>query len=74
MKKSDIVTVVLIASMSVIVAFFAANAIFENVASEEVTVKTIERIDPTVVEPDERIFNEDSINPTVEVRIDSGDE
>lgn len=74
MKKSDIVTVVLIASMSVIVAFFATNAIFENVASEEVTVKTIERIESSVVEPDERIFNEDSINPTVEVRIDSGDE
>lgn len=74
MKKSDIVTVVLIASMSVIIAFFATNAIFENVASEEVTVKTIERIESSVVEPDERIFNEDSINPTVEVRIDSGDE
>lgn len=74
MKKSDIVTIVLIASMSVLVAFFATNAIFNNIASEEVTVKTIDKIEPDVVQPDERIFRKDSINPTVEVRIDSGNE
>lgn len=74
MKKSDIVTIVLIASMSVIVAFFATNAVFDNIASEEVTVKTINKIESSVVEPDERIFNENSINPTVEVHIDSGNE
>lgn len=74
MKKSDIVTIVLIASISVIVAFFATNAVFENIAEEEVTVKTIDKIESDVVIVDEQIFSKDSINPTVEVRIDSGDE
>lgn len=71
MKKTDIATIILIASMSVIVAFIAANAIFDNIAAEEVTVKTIKEISTEVVEPDEAIFNKDAINPTIEVQINT---
>lgn len=71
MKKSDIATIVLIVSVSVLVAFFTTQAIFNNFATEEVNVKTIEAIDTSVAEPDPDVFNEEAINPTVEVQIDA---
>lgn len=74
MKKSDIATVVLIASISVILAFIGTNAVFENIVAEEVTVKTIEKVDTEFVQPDDAIFNENAINPTVEVKINTGEE
>jgi hypothetical protein len=74
MKKNDIATIVLIATASVIVAFFATNAIFDNIATEEVRVRTIEPITTEVAEPDPAIFNKDAINPTVEVQIDADGE
>ncbi|NCO10790.1 hypothetical protein GW930_02715 [Candidatus Saccharibacteria bacterium] len=74
MKKNDIATIVLIAAASVIVAFFATNTIFENIATEEVRVRTIEPMTTEIAEPDPAIFNEDAINPTVEVQIDADGE
>jgi hypothetical protein len=72
MKKSDIAMIVLIASVSILVSFFATQALFGGAANESVKVKTVERIDAVIVEPDTAIFNDDAINPTVEVQVGSG--
>ena len=72
MKKTDIAMIILIASVSILVSFFATRAIFGDVANEDVKVKTIEKIDAEIVEPDSAIFNEDAINPAVEVQVGSG--
>lgn len=72
MKKTDIAMIILIASISVIGAFFATSAFFDNAASENVTVKTIEAITADVADPDPAIFNEQAINPAVEVQVGSG--
>ena len=72
MKKTDIAMIVLIASVSVIAAFFATHAIFDGIASENATVKTVEAITSEVTPPDPAIFNENAINPTVEVQVGSG--
>lgn len=72
MKKTDIAMIVLIASVSVIVAFFATNAIFGNTSTQEVKVKTIEKISDTEATPDPALFNVDAINPTVEVQVGAG--
>lgn len=69
MKKSDIAMIVLIASVSVVVAFFVAKSIFGDFNSGKVTVKTIDLIESTIVEPDTKIFNENAINPAVQVEI-----
>lgn len=69
MNKADIAMIVLIASMSMLVAYFGARAVIGDPDSESVTVKTIEQIHPEVEEPDPRVFNERAINPTVEVVI-----
>lgn len=69
MKKSDIAMLVLIASLSILVAYFIGGAVFGNIEEDPVSVKTIERFDTAVEEPSEHIFNDRAINPTVEIFI-----
>lgn len=69
MKKSDIATIILIASMSVLLAYFGAKALIGDVQNESVQVKTTDPITTEVKEPDATVFNSDAINPTVEVII-----
>ena len=72
MKKSDIAMIILIAAVSMMIAYFAAQAILGNVQNESVQVKTIDRITTEVEEPDSSVFNSNAINPTVEVIIGGG--
>lgn len=72
MKKSDLILIILIASVIIVVAFFATRAVFGGAPNESVRVKTIEKIDATIVEPDSVIFNSNAINPAVEVKINPG--
>lgn len=69
MKKSDITMIIIVAFLSMMVAFFVAKAIFGDVHTESVKVKTIEKISSELDQPDEDIFNEDAINPAVQVQI-----
>lgn len=70
MKKTEIAMIILIASLSVLVAYFIAKATpLGNAANESVTVQTVEEITADVAEPDPAVFNEEAINPTVEVFI-----
>ena len=69
MKNSDIAGITFIASLSVIVAFFIADAVIGRPTDESVRVKTIDPITAEVETPDSSIFNADAINPTVEVVI-----
>jgi hypothetical protein len=72
MKKSDITTLVFIALISVVVAFFVAKAIFPSAYINSTKVKTIKSISSQVVSPREDIFSKDAINPAVKVQITSG--
>jgi hypothetical protein len=74
MKRTDIAMIVLIASVSVILAFFVTRSFFGGEVNEPVNVKTIERIEPTLSEVDANIFNENAINPAVEVQITPGNQ
>ena len=69
MKKTDIAMIILIAAVSITVAFFVTKAVFGDTATEEVKVKTIETISSEVVPPSDKIFNSNAINPAVEVQI-----
>lgn len=61
--------ILLIAIVSVVVAFFVTRSIFGGSATEAVKVDTMEKITSQVTEPDPAIFNSDAINPAVEVQI-----
>ena len=70
MKTSDIAMIILIASVSVGVAFAAVSAIPGLKQSDElVKVKTIDEYSKTLEDPDPAVFNKDAINPTVDVTI-----
>lgn len=73
MKNSDIAMIVLIASISVALAFFVANSLpFLKVDEQSAKVPTIESIPYGISEsdmPDPMVFNEDAINPTVKTVI-----
>lgn len=73
MKKSDIAMIVFIASVSVLLSFFIAKSIFGDTYEGSVVVKTIEKIEPTFVQPSEEIFNDNAINPTVPVNVHGTD-
>jgi len=69
MKKSDIAMIIFIASVSVVIAFFVAKAIFGDVNNGTAKVKTIDLIDSSIVQPSTDIFNKNAINPSVFVTI-----
>lgn len=69
MKKTDIAMIILIASVSVLIAYFVAKSIFGDVYSGTAKVKTIDAISETIEEPSTDIFNKDAINPAVQVQI-----
>lgn len=75
MKKSDIAMIILIASISMVVAYFVVKAIpvFQG-TNEPKQVSTFEQISSDVAEPDPDVFNDAAINPTVEVFIGGNNE
>lgn len=70
MKKTDIAMIILIASISVVIAYFVVGAIpgLQD-ASKPVMVKTIDRYESSIDKPDSDVFNSQALNPTVEVTI-----
>lgn len=73
MKSTDIAMIILIASVSVGLAFGVVSAIPGLKQSDDpVKVKTIEEYSSDISEPDPLVFNKDAINPTVDVTIGGG--
>lgn len=71
MKKTDLAMIVLIATSSILIAFFVTRSILGTSETEAVKVKTIDEISSQLAPVDTKIFNKDAINPAVEVNIDS---
>lgn len=70
MKSTDIAMIILIASISVGLAFAAVSAIPGLKDSDEpIKVKTINEYSSVIEEPNPVVFNEQAINPTVDVTI-----
>lgn len=69
MKRTDVAMIIFIASVSMLGSYLIANTILGGAQNEAVTVKTADSISKNVNTPDDRIFNKDAVNPTVEVYI-----
>lgn len=72
MKKTDIAMIILIASISVFVAYLVAKNVFPD-KTWTATVQTIQPIDSTIVDPSPEVFNDNAINPVVPVKINGRD-
>ena len=66
MKKNDLAALILIASVSLLFAWFTESDLIGEPKKESRKVKTIEVNSDEVKSPDTRIFNGQAINPTVE--------
>ncbi len=72
MKKSDIAMIILIASVSMMIAYFVASSMLGGGGSGySQKIQTVDKIDSTIVAPDPSIFNKNAINPSVNVQINS---
>lgn len=69
MKKNDIATLVLIISISFMIAWFTASAIIPTPKKEDKKVDSVELISANIESPDKRIFNQEAINPTIDREI-----
>lgn len=69
MKQSDIITVVIIAVVGTIAAYFGVNMFLGNPADATYQFKIIEGVTATLEDPDPEVFNKDAINPTIEVYV-----
>lgn len=70
MKQSDIFTLILIAGIGTIAAFFVCQTIMGDPNKAVVSFKTVkEVVSNGLVAPDPEVFNSTAINPTVEVYV-----
>lgn len=74
MKRTDLAMIVFIAAVSAGIAYFVATSLFGSMTSQTAKVKTIDLISSEVATPDKKIFNENAINPSVEVNINNTEE
>ncbi len=66
--KTDLATSIGMAVLGAVMAFVVCNMLFGEI--EDVSFKTISgKVDTTLLEPDEEVFNYKALNPTVEVYI-----
>jgi hypothetical protein len=71
MKRTDSAMIVLIAAVSAGLAYFVANSVLGSMTEQNVKVKTIDPITSVIESPDPKMFNENAINPSVEVNINN---
>lgn len=70
MKQSDIFTLILIASIGTLAAFFVCQTLLGDPSAASVKFKTVNRtLSSDLVQPDPEVFNSTSINPTIEVYV-----
>lgn len=70
MKKTDIAMIILIIAVSAAVAYGIVGAIPGlKLSNDPVKVKTIEKYSADITKPSPEIFNENAINPTIDINI-----
>lgn len=70
MKQSDIFTLILIASVGTLAAFFVCQSLMGNPDDASVKFKALASpVASALVVPDPEVFNGAAINPTVEVYV-----
>lgn len=70
MKQSDIFSLILVASVGTLVAFFACRAIMGDPNNAQTKFTTVNKVvSAALAQPDPEIFNSTAINPTIEVYV-----
>ncbi len=70
MKKTDIALLIIIISISALLAYLSTNALMGNPKERTEEVPVMEPISTEVMPPDPNVFYDGAINPSVRVEID----
>ena len=70
MKKNDIAAVIVIVAIAGVASYFIANAVIGKPKNNPVQVEQVTPIGSSFPTPDSRVFNEQSVDPTVEINQD----
>lgn len=70
MKQKDVALVIVIVFVSGVLSFFVSNT-FISPLKQDQEAAVVEPITDEFIEPDKKYFNDQSINPTQTIRIDS---
>lgn len=68
MKQNDIAALVIIVAVAGVIAYFTSSAVIGTPQNDPVQVEKVTPINDSFPIPDERVFNEKAIDPTVEIR------
>ncbi len=69
MKKSDILTVIMVATVGTVVAAILCNMLLGDPNDKMVSFKNVQVVEPGLAIPDPEVFHMEAINPTVEVYV-----
>ena len=69
MKQSDIFTIVIIALVGTLAAFFGVSSFLGDPDKATAEIVTVQDVSASLTEPDSELFNSYAINPTVEVYV-----
>lgn len=68
-KQSDLATLILVISISLVASFFIGNALINTPENRSSEVEVVSPISPDFVQPSTDIFNDNAINPTETIKI-----
>jgi hypothetical protein len=66
MKKNDFATILLIASVSAMLAWFAASTLIGEPKKSATKYQAADPISSDIIDPESSVFNKQAINPTVD--------
>lgn len=69
MKQNDIVLIIVCIFVSGVLSLVLSNILIASPENRQAEVEVVERITSDFNLPDERYFNEDSVNPTQVIQI-----
>lgn len=67
MKQNDIAALVLIVAITGILSYFVANSVIGKPNNNPVQVEQVTAINSSFPTPDQRVFNDKAIDPTVKI-------
>lgn len=67
MKKNDLAAIILIVAIALIGSWILANTLIGQPKNAPVQVEKVEPIASDFPKPDDRVFNDKAVDPTVEI-------
>jgi len=72
MKQKDVALIIVVAFVSAVVAFFLSNILFGSPSRSQQKAEVVDPITANFPSPDQRYFNNTSIDPTQTITIGNG--